>query len=186
MDTPEVAVARYAARISFWALGVSGGSLVVTAALLALEVRRWFDEGVKLYMSVMAEAQIFGGGQQDENDYLAITVTNRGSAPTTITNMVLFDYPSWISMKFSWVRRFKRQRPKTMVVTRPMLPGVPGQPPYVLEPGHNWQGMAVHTPELKQMIEAGRLHVGVFGSHSDKPLLRQVRKWRPPEDAKKA
>jgi hypothetical protein len=137
-------------------------------------------------MTVMTEAQLVGSGQQDKNDYLAITVTNRGSASTTITNMVLFDYPSWISSWFPFVRRFKNQRPKTMIVTRPVLPGVPGQPPYVLQPGHNWQGMAVHTPELKRMIGAGRLHVGVVGSHSDKPLLLRVRKWKPPKDSEAA
>jgi hypothetical protein len=76
MDTPEVAIARYAGKIALWALIVSGGSLAVTAGLFALEVRRWFDEGVKLTMSVMADAIIIGGPQRDKNgsvaDFLAL------------------------------------------------------------------------------------------------------------------
>ena len=45
-------------------------------------------------MSVMVDAKLFGGIQQDDDTYLAITVTNRGSAATTITHMVLYDYPT--------------------------------------------------------------------------------------------
>lgn len=44
-----------------WALGVSIGSLCVSFAAFALQLRRWFDEGVKLSMSVMADAKFFGG-----------------------------------------------------------------------------------------------------------------------------
>jgi len=43
--------------------------------------------------------------------------------------------------------------------------------------------MAIHTPELEQMIKATRLFVGVIGSHSTKPLLRRVRRWTFPKDA---
>jgi hypothetical protein len=48
MDSPEVAVAKFAARVSEWALVVSGASLLFAACAFALELRRWFDEGVKL------------------------------------------------------------------------------------------------------------------------------------------
>jgi hypothetical protein len=58
--------------------------------------------------------------------------------------------------------------------------------PHVLEPGRNWHGMAVYTPKLEEMIKAGRLFVGVIGSHSDKMLLRRIRRWKPPENAKEA
>ena len=186
MDTPEVAVARYAARISLWALAVSAGSLSVALGVFVLELRRWFDEGVRLSISVMVDAETFGGGHQDGNTYIAATVTNRGTAATTITHMVLYDYPTqfalWLPSRLC--RRLKSQRPKTFVVVNPILPGMLGQLPFVLEPGRNWQGMAIHTPELEHMIEAGRLYVGVIGSHSDNTLFRRVRRWKPPQDAK--
>ena len=191
MDSPEVAVARYAAKISFWALGMSAGSLVVAACAFVLELRRWFDEGVKLTMSVMPEAQIIGGGVKEDKTYVAITVANRGSAATTITHMVLYNYRSRLSRFLSRLPRFlfKRPRflwrwfvkhgPQTFIVTT-------DQVPKVLEPGRNWQGMAAHTPEMEKMMADGRLFVGVVGSHSDKPLFRRVRKWIPPQDAKPA
>ena len=48
--------------------------------VFALELRRWFDEGVKLSVSIMADAKVFSIGRVDTNTYLSATVTNRGSA----------------------------------------------------------------------------------------------------------
>ena len=186
MDTPEVAVARYAARISLWAFGVSAGSLCVALCVFVLELRRWFDEGVRLSMSVMADAKFLGGVQRDDKTYIAITVTNRGSAATTITHMVLYNYPSlvglWLPKRPRFLNRWlKRYWPETFVVNTVQQPL-----PHVLEPGRNWHGMAVHTPKLEAMIKAGRLFVGVIGSHSDKILWRRIRRWKPPENTKQA
>jgi hypothetical protein len=191
MDSPEVAVARYAAKISLWAFGISAGSMVVAACAFVLELRGWFDEGVKLSMSVMPEAKIVGNGDEDDKTYLAITVANRGTAATTITHMVLHNNPDGLSRFLSRLPRmlFKRPRfvwrwfakhgPQTFIVTT-------DQVPRVLEPGRNWHGMAIHTPEMEKMIADGRLFVGVIGSHSGKPLVRRVRRWTPPKDAKPA
>jgi hypothetical protein len=130
---------------------------------------------VKLTMSVMADAIIIGGPQRDKNKYVAVTVSNRGSAATKITHMVLFNYPGWFSRVCpTFTHRIKRFRPETFIVNAPNIPSV-------LEPGRNWQGQAVHTPELKRMIDDGRLYVGVIGSHSDKPMLRRVREMESPE-----
>jgi hypothetical protein len=184
VETPEVEVARYAAKIALWALICSGGSLVVAGGLLALEIRRRLDEGVKLSMTIMAEALMVGGMQQDDNTYVAASVTNRGSAPTTITHLVLFNYPNRIA---KWLPRLltrwmKKQRPKTFIIANT---GAPGPLPYVLHPGHNWMGTAKHTPELAQMIKDGHLYVGVIGSHSEKTLFKRARPAKLPKDAKK-
>ena len=186
MDTPELAVARYATRISLWAFGVSVLSLCVAFAVFALELRRWFDEGVRLSMSVMSDAIFVAEGLQDNKTYLAITVTNRGDAATTITHMVLYDYPTrfaiWIPKRPRFiVRWFKKHQPRTFVVNTTNMP-----PPHLLEPGRNWYGSAVHTPELEAMIKAGRLFVGVIGSLSDKILFLRVRRWTPPKNTKAA
>jgi len=167
-----VAVARYAAKVSLWALYCSGGSLIVAAALLALEIRRRLDEGVKLAMTIMQDGRMYGGIQQDEASYLVASVTNRGSAPTTITHLVLFNYPNqfarWLP---KWVTRWvKSQRPETFLVTT----GIPAPPPFVLEPGRNWMSAVKRTPELAQKIESGNFYVGVIGSHSDKTLVRRA------------
>lgn len=187
MDSPEVTVARYAARISLWAFGVSAGSLAIAFGVFALEVRRWFDEGVRLSISVIVDAKFFGGIEKDDQTYLAVTVTNRGSAATTITHMVLFNYPNtfgiWLPKRPRFLARlFKKHLPKTFIVANTGEMRIP----YVLEPGRNWHGTAVHTPDLEGMIAAGRLFVGIIGSHSDKPLFMRIRRWKPPGNAKAA
>lgn len=175
---PELDVARYAARISLWALFVAVGSLIVTACLLILEIKRWFNEGVRLSMSVMVDARLYGGHVADENKYIAITVTNRGSAPTTITHMVFYDFINIFSIlipkypKFIF-RIFKKYWPNTMIIPNPGTQILP----YVLDPGHNWHGMAIENPELENSIINRRLYVGVIGSHSNRPFLKRVRKW---------
>jgi hypothetical protein len=185
VDSPEVAVARYAARISLWALGLSAGALAIGACTFVLEMRRRFDEGVKLSMIIMVDAKFLGAGLEDENTYLAVHLTNRGSVATTITHFVLFNYPGRFALCIpEWLRRrMKRQRPKTYIV-HPT--GAPGPLPYVLEPGHTWVGQARHTPDIRLMIAGGRLYVGIIGSHSDKTLFKRVRHWTPPKDAKAA
>jgi hypothetical protein len=185
LDSPEVAVARFAARISLWALCVSGGVLFISVCVFGLELRRWLNEGVRLSLTVITDARLISGSQEDKNTYVSLTVMNRGSAPTTITHMILYSYPSrlalWISARLT--RWMKQQRPQTFIVANT---GAPGPLPYVLEPGHHWVGMATHTPELERMIDAGRLYVGVIGSHSNKPQFMAVRRWRRVKEAKTA
>ena len=137
-------------------------------------------------MSVMVDAKFFGGITEDKKTYLSITVTNRGSAATTLTHMVLYNYPNRLSLLLSYWPRFlrlwfKKHRPQTFIVNTVQMPL-----PHVLEPGRNWHGMAVHTPQFEQMIKGGRLFVGVIGSHSHKTLFQRVRRWTPPKDIEAA
>jgi hypothetical protein len=52
MDTAQIAVL---------ALGVAFLSMIFSACSFVLQLRRWFDEGVKLSMLTTAEAKTFGG-----------------------------------------------------------------------------------------------------------------------------
>jgi hypothetical protein len=182
----ELTVASYAAQISFWALVVSSGALLVSALAFDLELRRWLDEGVRLTVSVMVGARILGGLERDENKYLNVTVTNRGSAPTTITHMVLYEYPSKLARHVpNWLyKRVKRFHAQTYVINSI---GSPGPIPFVLEPGRVWMGRCTQTPHLEKMIEGGRLYVGIICSHSNRTLFKHVeREWKPPANAKTA
>jgi hypothetical protein len=57
MDSPEVAVARYASQVSYWSLILSGSSFCIAFSVFLLELRRWFDEGVRLSMSMIVDAK---------------------------------------------------------------------------------------------------------------------------------
>lgn len=150
---------------------VAAYAAIVATGALFLEVRRWMESGVRLSISVMPEAKMFGGYQEDLNTYLALTVTNRGEAPTTLTHVALFNYATF----WHWLRR----KPKNTAIVK--NPGhQSGQHiPYLLEPGKMFHGLVNHDPQLKDWIDGGWLFVGVIGSHADKPKLIRVRKPNP-------
>jgi len=54
-------------HIALWAMGVAFFSLIVSACSFVLELRRWFDEGVKLSMNIMPDAKLFGGDVKDKH-----------------------------------------------------------------------------------------------------------------------
>jgi hypothetical protein len=184
VDTPEVAIARYAADISLWALYVSGGSLVIASSVLLLEVRRWFEEGPKPIVSLMADAKTFGGISmgEDDNTYIAANVTNRGNAPTSITHMVILNYPTWGSRWLPWrlLRLLKWRQKQFFIVST----GIPGPIPYHLEQGRQWVGMAKYTDDLEAMIAAGHLYIGIIASHRGRTHYRRVPRPRKLSGAK--
>ena len=176
-DPHKVDIALYAVRISRWALFIAAASLITAISSFLLDVRRRFNEGVRLSLSVMVEAKLYGGNVDDENSYISIIVTNRGNTSTTLTNMVLYDFPGRFLFLFQkcprWlVRSLRIKPPKTMIVVNPG-----NQPlPHVLESGHNWYGRVVHDPVLIKMIDKGGLYVGVLASHSNNAFLKSARR----------
>ena len=70
-------------------------AIIGTSAFL-LNLKTWFDSGVKIKLRLIPEGMTIGGGPElDETDLVLLYVTNRGDAPTMVTNMVLFEIPSW-------------------------------------------------------------------------------------------
>jgi hypothetical protein len=136
--------------------------LLVAAFAFGLEFRRWLDEGVRLSVSVIVGAKIIGGYERDDNKYLNVTVTNRGNAPTTITHMVLYNYPSrlarWVPQ---WLyRRVKRFHAETYIIN---AIGAPGPIPYVLEPGRMFCCLSGSTaPNSKERSTPGGCMSGSF------------------------
>lgn len=176
MESPEVTVAKYAANISQYALWVSVVSAVFSGGVLALELRRWFDEGVRLTLSLMTDMQTFGSLGEDDNTYIVLNVTNRGTSPTTITHMFAYHYPSWVAEKApKFVSKRIKKWHRKIIIINPQLNEMVGKIPYVLEPGRNWVGMAKYTPGLVRMINSNRLFVGIHASHQDKPYLVRAR-----------
>jgi hypothetical protein len=155
-----------------WALVVYAGSLAATAALFSLEMRRWFDEGVRLSVAVMVDAQFYEGRLKIKHvcRYHGEQSRQRSSyadtyGPLELSNLARLP-PSRPPQ-----RCLKRHLPKTMIVPNPI-----GQQQlsHVSEPGRYWIGMVQQTPEPEEMIKGGRLYVGVIGSHKNKPSLKPV------------
>lgn len=137
---------------------------IVATAALALEVRRWFESGPRLTLTVMPEAVTFGQFIPENHTYLAARITNRGTQPTTITNYALHQYPT---IFHRWMRRSTR----SAIVTHPEHgPNLP----YVLQPGTEWMGSARYNDDMRDWVETGQLFVGIYHSHGKRPVLCRV------------
>jgi hypothetical protein len=138
----------------WWTIGTAIYAAIVATVALALEVRRWFESGPRLSISVVPEARI----DDTTRLFLVATVANRGDAPTSITRIALSAYGS----------RLGRIRAK------PVWYRVIWVGPTTINPGRMWETATVNDDELKRHISTGRLYVAIYASHSDKPIMKQV------------
>ncbi len=153
---PEIWVAIYAA--------------VVGTSAFFLNLKMWFDSGVKLNLSLIPEGVTIGAGPEfDERDLVLLTVTNRGDAATVITNMILFE------MRSPWQRW--RMRPTTSyVIPHPQLKGYQQNVPSDLEPSKRWTGAIRKRDDLSIDLHDGHHYTGVYASHRDRPYLIRIPK----------
>jgi hypothetical protein len=154
MDDPKTWVAIYAA-------------IVATSALL-LNLKTWIESGPRLKINLIPDGMTIGGGEEfDEKDLVIVNVTNRGKIPILITNLTLWEMPTW------WSRR--RRRPtRTMVVTNPQLKGYPRNVPSELAPAHIWTGVVRSRPDVVPNLRDGKFYVGVSTSYHDRPFLVHI------------
>ncbi|MGO7605530.1 hypothetical protein ACC718_19695 [Rhizobium ruizarguesonis] len=142
-------------------------ALVISTAGFMLQYLRWLDEGPKLRLSVMADAVSYP--IDDKKAKLALTVINRGTAPTLITHMIAFTYDN----------RWKR------LLRRPTMTGIVNstlQPiPHTLGVNETFMGMMVYDDKLMNARNRRQLYVGVISSHSNRHFLIQVPPSKPQE-----
>ena len=139
---------------------------IVATGALALEIRRWFEAGPKLALTVIAKARIYGGIAPDESQYLSVRVTNRGDRPTTVTNFGLLQYESRY-------KQYQNQSSRSAIIVQPE--GEWGPPlPHVLQPGTEWTGMAKYNDDLVEWAKTGKLYAAIHSSHARKPIVRKV------------
>ena len=160
----------------WWTTIIAAYAAVVATGALFLEVRRWFESGPRLSITVMPKTKAVNFPGEEGSTYLAAIVKNRGNAPTTITNFALLEYGSWLSRL--------RSKPTWAVI---IAAGPVFNPlPKVVQPGEVWSGLTRHDDELGSRIEAGNLYVVIYASHTDKPHHKRVHvSAKPPEDPEK-
>lgn len=149
-----------------WTIVIAAYAAIVATGALFLEIRRWFESGPRIRISMMPVAKIYGGPVEDDSSYLAVTVTNFGSSSTTITHMLLHRYVSF------WARL--RNKPTfSAVVTNPNSTGRPI--PYHLDVGSVWHGQTVYNEQLIELARSGNLYVGIACSHRKMTFLKHVK-----------
>jgi hypothetical protein len=165
----------------------TGYAAIVATGALALEIRRWFETGPRLVISIMPNAMTFGGGNADE-ELCAVTVTNRGRNATTITHLVLYEFPDWVQRLLpnwlqrlmpKWVRRIYKSPVKTYFVQNSHIRGQPPLP-WEIGPNQQWFGGIHKNPTLIPDLQTGNFYVGVIASHSSRTKFKRIPKPRDP------
>jgi hypothetical protein len=142
-------------------------AIIATSALL-LNLKTWWDSGVRLKLNLIPDGLTIGGGIEfEESNIVILTVTNRGHAPTVIRNMILFENTSW------WQLRRIRPR-KSYVIPNPQLKGYPRNIPADLPPSRSWTGAIRQRPDVIPNIYTGHFYTGVYTSDRDKPYLTRI------------
>ncbi|MBX5149571.1 hypothetical protein HJB78_00940 [Rhizobium lentis] len=144
---------------------------IVATGALALEVRRWFESGPKVYVRCQAGMAIIGDGIE-KNGLLLVTATNRGDAPTTITNLCLLEYANIWS-------RWRNRASRSFIVPHPQLEGRPPIVPHVLKTGEQWMGMAHDRSDVTGDIQTGKMWAAIYTTDRDKPYLAHIKKRAP-------
>ena len=157
---------------------IAAYAAIVSTGVLALQIRRWLEAGPRLRITLIPDGMTIGAGPDlDETDLIIVTVTDRGEAPTMITNLLVFEYVNRL-------QRMRRRSKRSMVITNPQLKGHPPNTPSVLEPGRFWTGFIRQRGDIVKDLRTGNFYVGVSSTHFDRPLLRRVPKRRKNETIK--
>lgn len=117
MDVGDIATA-YAAAVAT----IVGG----------VQIWQHFRSGARLRVRVAPSVSVIGGDKLDQ-DMICVTVTNIGTAPTTITGLSVVPTS----------RRFGRKRPdggSAYYIPNPQLAHYPAIVPTALNPGEEWKG----------------------------------------------
>jgi len=148
---PEIWISIYAA--------------ILATTALALNIKTWFDSGVKLKLSVIPDGVVMGGDPQfDEKDLVILNVINRGRTPTMVSNLLLFEYQN------KW--RLWRNRPtKIYVIPNPQFKGYPSNVPVNLEPSQKWTGALRMRPDLKVNPHDGKHYIGITTTNRDRQYM---------------
>lgn len=153
----------------WWQVGVAIYAAVVATGALFLEVRRWFEDRLRLRITPRSRQLLLNVAGQEGKTFLTVRVANVGARSTTITGFGLLEY------RWRWFPLSRRRLAKSGLVLKPDVANSGMSLPYHLEPGKEWVGMAMRNEETASWIDSGRMHVGIYTSHREPPFVVRVR-----------
>lgn len=156
-----------------WQTVVAAYAALVSTGVLFLEMRRWFESGVQLRISIMPEGQTHGIPGDEEETYTIVDVSNAGDRSTTITHLALYQFDTFFA------RTLKKKPSSVSVVLNPTLPNFPQNIPHLLEPGSRWTGAIRHHSNgknLREQIQTGNLYVAIICNHRQRYYYQRIPK----------
>lgn len=151
----------------FYTVAIAVYAAVVATAVAIWDVVKWKMQGPNLDVEVQSGMKLYGTGASDDREFIVMRVTNRGDRPTTITNM------GYLLYRDDFVARWNRN--SNIFAAIVPTPSEAQPLPFVLAPGSQWVGMGVQDAELSQMANSGCLMCAVYHSHTNKPIMRQIK-----------
>ncbi|WP_076835908.1 hypothetical protein [Burkholderia pseudomallei] len=149
----------------FWTLSIAGYAAIISTFVLGWDVYKWLDSGPKVRLTASTGMKMVGGGQIDPKTYVSVTAVNLGDRATTITNLGLLYYDSWISLR-------RNKAKKAFIVATPSQ----AQPiSYRFEAGAQWIGICDQDDEVATMIRDGYLFVVLYHSHYGKGVRHRLK-----------
>lgn len=138
-------------------------ALSISCAALALEIRRWIESGPRLHLAIMNDAK--ASHDPEDATYAVVTVTNRGTVPTTI---------QWLSVhEFDNLVQRVRGRPSwSAVVANPSQRSA--NLPFEVMVNKTWFGGVKYNDELRERRGRGRLYIGITASHANKTYYKRI------------
>lgn len=117
------------------------------------------SSGPKLTVVPLAHVIIIPAEPGDPN-FISISITNQGTAPTTITNLGLCIYDSWWAAK-------RRKGSQYFVVKNSELP-------LKLEVGEEWRPEVRQDDRIDNLLKSNKLWVTVSHAFSKRPAQAKV------------
>ena len=149
-----------------WTIAVAIYAAIVATGALFLEIRRWVESAPRLHVTVSPNMQRLP--LTDKKLYVMVFVSNRGSSPTTITNLGLKRYDNW------W-QRFRDKPSEDMIVAHPIIQGTDaGRTPHELAPGSQWVGAMNRDEKMEEWLNIGRFYVAVYATHREHPTVKRL------------
>ena len=139
-------------------------ALVATIVLL-WDVIKWWRQGPRLQGSAVPDMIVIGGHPEDRNTYISFSVSNVGSAPTTIKTVGLVAYrrPSWML-------------PRKQAEGAHIRHGYPGyELPCLLAPGAEFRSRVIQQPMIEEWSRKYWLYGAIYHSVSRKPTLLRIK-----------
>ena len=138
---------------------------IVASIILIWDVYKWKTDGPKLNVFLSPNMKTFGDPSRDAITWVAVTVTNVGSRPTTLKSTGMWYYKNRIDY---W-------RHKVLFAAIFPNPNDRFPLPTVLKPGEEWVGL-IPQERLYENIEdkSGCMTIWLSHSHSNKPIRKTL------------
>lgn len=114
------------------------GAIIATCVLI-WDIYKWLHSGPVINVTASPDMQFIGASHNidKKKKFISVEVTNTGDRSTTITNLIMFYYNSFIS-------KVLNKRSKSFIA----VSAFPQQIPFLIESGGRWLGGIEQTNDL--------------------------------------